>query len=279
MLVVHSLAFNFVTDDAYISFVFSRNLAEHGELSFNLGAPVEGYTNFLWTVLLGALMVPGIPPELSSRVLGTACALVTLVLVTRLTGRALALVASPAGERASAAAASPSADAQAGGAAAGGVVVAAGGGGAWAALPALLLASSSGFACWSSGGLETQLFTMLVASALDAVTRRIAPPRAAPGRRPPRPRLDDTPRGAARRRGARRRLARPPRRRLRARSRCGRHGHRSYGHREATGAASASGGLEIRDELAAARCSSASGCRGSRGAGGTTAGRSPTRTT
>ena len=47
VLVVHSLAYNFVTDDAYISFVFSRNFAEHGELSFNLGQPVEGYTNFL----------------------------------------------------------------------------------------------------------------------------------------------------------------------------------------------------------------------------------------
>src|SRR5437763_948394 len=65
-LVVHSLAYNFVTDDAYISFVFSRNFAEHGELSFNLGYPVEGYTNFLWTVVLGLLMIVGIAPELSS---------------------------------------------------------------------------------------------------------------------------------------------------------------------------------------------------------------------
>jgi len=52
-LVVHSLAYNFVTDDAFISFVFSRNFAEHGQLAFNLGHPVEGYTNFLWTVILG----------------------------------------------------------------------------------------------------------------------------------------------------------------------------------------------------------------------------------
>ena len=52
-LVAHSLVFNFVTDDAFISFVYSRNLAEHGQLVFNLGEqPVEGYTNFLWTVLL-----------------------------------------------------------------------------------------------------------------------------------------------------------------------------------------------------------------------------------
>ena len=59
-LVAHSLAYNFVTDDAYISFVFSRNLAEHGQLAFNLGQPVEGYTNFLWTVILALGLVLGV---------------------------------------------------------------------------------------------------------------------------------------------------------------------------------------------------------------------------
>jgi hypothetical protein len=131
VLIAHSLAFNFVTDDAYISFVFSRNLAEHGELSFNLGSPVEGYTNFLWTVVLGGLMALGISPEWSSRVLGTACALGTLLVAFRLTERALGRPTP------------------------------------WAVLPALLLASSSGYACWSSGGLETQLFTLLVTLAID----------------------------------------------------------------------------------------------------------------
>ncbi len=148
VLVVHSLAYDFITDDAYISFVYARNLAEHGELSFNLGDPVEGYTNFLWTVLLGALMVLGVPPELSSRVLGTACAVVTLWLVARMTERALSR-----------------GDAQEPRT-------------AWAAVPALLLAWSSGFACWSSGGLETQLFTMLIAGALDAAVEAVARPRA-----------------------------------------------------------------------------------------------------
>ncbi len=52
VLVWHSLQYNFVTDDAYISFVFSENFAEHGQLLFNHGhPPVEGYTNFLWTFL------------------------------------------------------------------------------------------------------------------------------------------------------------------------------------------------------------------------------------
>ena len=142
VLVLHTLAYNFVTDDAYISFVYARNLAEHGELSFNLGQPVEGYTSFLWTFVVGLGMLARIPPEWSSRVLGAACGLATLYVVFQLAGRAL-------GRR------TP-----------------------WAALPALLLACSSGFACWTSGGLETALFTLLVAGALDAVIAAPAEPAA-----------------------------------------------------------------------------------------------------
>ena len=142
ILIGHSLAYNFVTDDAYISFVFSRNLAEHGQLTFNLGQPVEGYTNFLWTFVLGLGMLAGIPPELASRVLGTGCALATLYVVFRLTERAL-------GRK------TP-----------------------WAAVPSLLLACSSGFACWTSGGLETQLYTLLVTAALDALIAAATTPRA-----------------------------------------------------------------------------------------------------
>ena len=63
-----------IADDAYISFVYSRNFAEHGQLVFNLGDRVEGYTNFLWTVLLGVAMKVGFQPEIASRVLGTAFA-------------------------------------------------------------------------------------------------------------------------------------------------------------------------------------------------------------
>jgi arabinofuranosyltransferase len=143
VLVVHSLVYNFVTDDAFISFVYSRNLAEHGRLAFDTrGTPVEGYTNFSWTVLLGVLMFVGIPPEISSRVLGTACALGCVYFVFRAMERAL--------ERPT----------------------------AWAAVPAMLLACSSGFACWTSGGLETQLFTLLIAIAIDAVVAAESDPKA-----------------------------------------------------------------------------------------------------
>jgi arabinofuranosyltransferase len=145
ILVGHSLVYDFVTDDAYISFVYTRNLVEHGELTFNPGDRVEGYTNFLWTVMLAIPMLVGIPPELSSRVLGTGFGIGTLVVVFRLTERLLATPERPRSR--------------------------------WAYLPPLLLACSSGFACWSSGGLETQLFTFLVTLAIERYVAADASPR------------------------------------------------------------------------------------------------------
>jgi arabinofuranosyltransferase len=122
-LVAHSLVFNFVTDDAFISFVYSRNLAQHGQLVFNLGERVEGYTNFLWTVWMAALLKIGLLPEITSRVFGTLFGVATLG-TTAYLSRALR----------------------------------GGGWRWWDAVPALFLAAVPGYACWSSGGLETQMF-------------------------------------------------------------------------------------------------------------------------
>src|SRR5690606_31171519 len=53
---VHAHVWAFVCDDAFISFRYAKNLAEHGELVFNVGMDpperVEGYTNFAWVVVL-----------------------------------------------------------------------------------------------------------------------------------------------------------------------------------------------------------------------------------
>jgi len=136
VLVWHSLRFDFVTDDAYVSFVYSRNLAEHGSLTFNLGDPVEGYTSFLWTFVLGLLDFAGWRPEHAARVLGTLFGIGTLVVAFRLTER---LLVKPDEDRRT----------------------------AWAYVPPALLACSSGFACWSSGGLETAMFTFLVLASID----------------------------------------------------------------------------------------------------------------
>ncbi len=50
------IRFWWLTDDAYVSFRFSRNLSQGLGLRYNLGeqVPVEGYSNFLW-VLIGSV--------------------------------------------------------------------------------------------------------------------------------------------------------------------------------------------------------------------------------
>ena len=79
LLCAHSLAFDFVTDDAFISFVYAKNLVEHGALVFNLGERVEGYTNFLWTVILAGAIKLGLDPVLCAKLLGAASAFAALV--------------------------------------------------------------------------------------------------------------------------------------------------------------------------------------------------------
>jgi hypothetical protein len=126
VLVPHAWLFDFVSDDAYISFRYARNLAEHGELVFNLGERVEGYTNFLWTVMLAAGMWLGVSPLSSSRFLGVLFAVGTLAVAVRMSLRLDR-------ERPS----------------------------RFHLIAPLGLAATGAFACWASGGLETQLFTFL----------------------------------------------------------------------------------------------------------------------
>lgn len=52
----------FVQDDAFITFRYARNLADGLGLVWNSGERVEGYTNFLWTVLVAAGMKLGLDP-------------------------------------------------------------------------------------------------------------------------------------------------------------------------------------------------------------------------
>ena len=54
----------FITDDAFISFRYVRNLLDGHGLVFNPGEYVEGYTNFLWVLELAAIWrLFGLRPE------------------------------------------------------------------------------------------------------------------------------------------------------------------------------------------------------------------------
>lgn len=63
----------FLADDAFISFRYARNLARGFGLVFNPGEHVEGYTNFLWVLLMAGGIRLGWQPEVFSAVLGVVC--------------------------------------------------------------------------------------------------------------------------------------------------------------------------------------------------------------
>ena len=124
----------FLTDDAFISFRYVRNLLEGHGLVFNPGEYVEGYTNFLWILELAALWgLFDLRPEHAAPWLSVAYTLGTLAALWWWLAR------SPARHDRSFL--------------------------AWLTLG--LLCSSATFAVWTSGGgLETRQFTCFIVVAV-----------------------------------------------------------------------------------------------------------------
>jgi len=129
LLAWHVRTYAWLADDAFISFRYARNLAEGHGLVFNAGHErVEGYTNFLWVLVLAAGRLLGVRPESAAPVLSVAAT----VLLWALVAREAARWTWPRGL-------------------------------SWLALvPPLGLAASRSFAVWATSGLETRLFELLV---------------------------------------------------------------------------------------------------------------------
>ena len=127
--------FDWVCDDAFISFRYSQHLAAGHGLRFNIGEqpPVEGYSNFLWVLALTPFEAAGWPAAGPARLLSVACGLILLLrlathLARRLKPSALAAV----------------------------LLV-------YTTLPAVAL--------WSTSGLETMAFALLVFLAFENLGR------------------------------------------------------------------------------------------------------------
>lgn len=82
------LAFAFVAyqhhlacDDAFISYTYARNLAEGKGLTWTTGERVEGYTNFLLTLVLAGGSYLGVVPEKLSPIIGIASGLALLLVL------------------------------------------------------------------------------------------------------------------------------------------------------------------------------------------------------
>jgi len=124
----------FLGDDCFIAFRYAKNLIGGHGLVFNPGEYVEGYTDFLWVLLMAGFGRVGAPLELASVVVGIASGAFVIFLVAWIGARA-------AGWR------DPL---------------------IWIA--PLALASNRTFCAWSTGGLETQFFTALLLAGLVRFT-------------------------------------------------------------------------------------------------------------
>lgn len=76
-----------VGDDAFISFRYAENLVRGHGLVFNPGERVEGYTNFLWTLLIAVAVWFGGSAPIASLVLSLASFAAAIVLTGRLVRR------------------------------------------------------------------------------------------------------------------------------------------------------------------------------------------------
>src|SRR5260221_672665 len=63
---LHAWQRAFLIDDAFISFRYARHLLEGYGLVYNAGERVEGYTNFLWTLIIAGAMRLGVAPGIAA---------------------------------------------------------------------------------------------------------------------------------------------------------------------------------------------------------------------
>ncbi len=87
---------SWLSDDAFISFRYAQNLAAGNGMVYNIGERVEGYTNFLWTIIAAGVLALGGDIVLWSYVsgvaLGLAILLLTYTVAARMQGPAWGLV-------------------------------------------------------------------------------------------------------------------------------------------------------------------------------------------
>jgi hypothetical protein len=134
---LHALTYWVNCEDAFISFRYAENLAAGRGLVFNEGEYVEGYTNFLWVlVLAGARLLGADVPE-TARILGALLGAFTIPACYWISRCALGL--------------SPVAS----------------------LLPGAVIAASASVAAWLGGGLETPLFMSLFTVALGLLYREV----------------------------------------------------------------------------------------------------------
>ncbi len=75
------LFLNWTNDDAYISYRYAENLRAGKGLVFNPGEKVEGFSNFLWVIILTSFNFLGISPLLTSKILSFCLSWLSILLI------------------------------------------------------------------------------------------------------------------------------------------------------------------------------------------------------
>ena len=126
--IYRAIQLRWICDDAFITMRYVKNFVEGNGLVYNVGERVEGYTHFLWLLLLAAAKAIGLDPIDASIWLSIAAFGGVIFLLLTISyaehGERRALI--------------------------------------WLPVAAMLLALNYDATVWASGGLETSLYTFLI---------------------------------------------------------------------------------------------------------------------
>jgi len=78
-LLFQAVVFENTWDDAYISYRYARNFVENHGLVYNVGERVEGYTTFLWVMIVGLIGKTGFDIPTIGRVMSILFGLATVI--------------------------------------------------------------------------------------------------------------------------------------------------------------------------------------------------------
>ncbi|MCX7877461.1 MAG: tetratricopeptide repeat protein [Ignavibacteria bacterium] len=128
---LYSSSFDFIQDDSFITYRYVENFVSGHGLVFNIGEKVEGYTCFLWILLLSLIKSLGINFISASVTLGIIFSLLTIYITFRISFDFFSVNQGTFGTLAG-------------------------------FTSVILLSTNGSFAYWASSGMETGLFCFLV---------------------------------------------------------------------------------------------------------------------
>jgi len=132
MFFYYCKSFNFIQDDSYITYRYVKNFTDGHGLVFNLGEKVEGYTCFLWVIVLSFMKFIGINFVSASQTLGIISSLLVLFFTYKISEQIFPKNKSEYFNT------------------------------AFSLAAVIMLMANGAFAYWTVSGMETGFFTLLV---------------------------------------------------------------------------------------------------------------------